>query len=266
MRSIWRSSLLALLALLAANAARAAEQPKSGQAFEAVSAPQLDLQAPDLDKKTPPETPKPEAAPQPLPEKPASSGSTLPADVWDRISSGIEKELTAATPPSDGGASGEGQSPQARTTGTSMMRGIAALCAVLALILICYYAANRYGKKSPLFAGPGLGRVLGRIHLSPKAELYFVRVKDRVLVIGVTANEISRVAEFDAALFEEPRSAPAAGEERSEKPSAFAKELRAQTLPGPTENALSEEIAALKADLDRAQQYFRETTGDTGAR
>lgn len=263
---MWRSSLLVLLALLAANASRAAEQPKSGQEFEAVPAPQLDLQAPDLDKKPPPETPKPETIPQPSPEKPAPSGSALPADVWDRISSGIEKELNAVTPPSDGGSSSEGQSPATRTTGTSMMRGIAALCVVLALILICYYVVNRYGKKSPLLAGPGLGRILGRIYLSPKAELYFVRVKDRVLVVGVTANEISRVAEFDATLFEETRSAPAPSEGPSEKPSGFAKELRAQTLAGPTTNALSEEIAALKADLDRAQQYFRETTRDTGAR
>ena len=156
---------------------------------------------------------------------------------------------------------------QTPSTGTSLIKSVAALCFVLALILTIYYLVNRYGKKSPLFAGTSLGTILGRVYLSPKAELHFIRVKNRVLVVGVTANEISRVAEFDAAMFEEsqPAEIPAHVDLPPPEISTFARELRAQSAPEPTQLAVSDEIASLRAELDKARQYFRETSGESGA-
>jgi len=260
MRPMRWSSLLCALAFFATMPARAAEQgPK--KEFEAVTAPELILQSPDLDRKAPTGPPQPEAQ--------ADSGET--PEWWGELKQGIDREMIQAEKGSTGGAGATGTATAAgpeeagRSAGMSLLRAIAATCIVVALILVCYYLANRYGKKSPLFAGSGLGRILGRVHLSPKAELYFVRVKNRVLVVGVTANEVSRVAEFDAAMFDDAQPAAAPLEKSVAPRSAFAKELRAQTLPEPTSSAVSDELAALKVDLDKARQYFRETSGEPGA-
>ncbi len=269
MRPMRWSSLLCALAFFAAMPARAAEQGPTKE-FEAVSAPELVLQPPDLDRQAPVGPAQPEAPAESAPAAPPTPSGETP-EWWDELKQGIDREMSQAEGGSAGGAGATGTASAAgieeagRSAGMALLRAIAATCIVVALILVCYYLANRYGKKSPLFAGSGLGRILGRIHLSPKAELYFVRVKDCVLVVGVTANGVSRVAEFDAAMFDDAQPAAAPLEKSIAPQSAFAKELRAQTLPEPTSSAVSDELAALKADLDKARQHFRETSGEPGA-
>jgi flagellar biogenesis protein FliO len=88
-----------------------------------------------------------------------------------------------------------------------IMQAVAALFVVVAIILVLYYLMSRLGKKTPILAGASLGNVLGRIHLDPKTCLYFVRVKDRVLVVGVNPQSIATVAEMDAAQFEGKQAA-----------------------------------------------------------
>lgn len=255
------SSACAAGAIVMIGPAFAAEQ-RPAQTFEAVPAPEIRLQPPNLDTNTPP-APGAPAEPAPSPDQPAPAW-------WDDLQKGLDRELDSAAAPNAGAPQAQAQANSSvdtggRSAGESILRAVAATCVVVALILVCYYLVGRYGKKSPLFAGAALGRILGRVHLSPKAELYFVRVKDRVLVVGVTANEVSRVAEFDAAAFDDAQPATASGDVPAPSHSAFAKELRAQTAPEPTASAVSDELAALKAELDKARQYFRETSGEPGA-
>jgi len=256
------SSAIALGAIAAAFGPAFAAEQSPAQPFEAVTAPEIRLQPPNLESDTP-------APPAPAPQPPG--GAPAPG-WWGELQKGLDQELDTAgaqnaTAPGAAPAAGATPAASGRSAGESMARGIAATCVVVALILVCYYLANRYGRKNPLLAGSALGRILGRVHLSPKAELYFVRVKDRVLVVGVTPNEVSRVAEFDAIAFEEAQPAPAPQIARpaTQQPSAFAQELHAQSAPEPTASAVSDELAALKAELDKARQYFRETSGEPGA-
>jgi flagellar biogenesis protein FliO len=256
------SSLTAAL-LFAAGMAFAAEQA-SAPKFEAVPAPQINLQQSDLDKTPTPEAPAGQASD---PQAPAAQEAW-----WGELQKGLNQELDkgSAAPAGDDAAAAANAATGAdsnQSTSKSLIRGIAALGVVIALILICYAIANKYGKKSPLLAGSSLGQILGRIYLSPKAELHFVRVKDRVLVVGVTANEISRVAEFDAALFMEAQTEKKLEtiDATAAPQASFARELRVQSLPEPSARAVSDELASLRAELDKARQFFRETSGEPGA-
>jgi flagellar biogenesis protein FliO len=128
------------------------------------------------------------------------------------------------------------------------------------LILLATYFLKRFGRRSPLLAGSTLAEVLGKVYLAPRVCLHFVRTGGRVLVIGVTQQAIAVVAEFDAEAFER------ATETNSEKPAlegaeSFLAQLRAtmqattQAEPAAGEDA---EIAALRKDVQRLQQYLEE--------
>lgn len=125
------------------------------------------------------------------------------------------------------GETQEGSPDSGSSLGRRMAQTVTALFIVLALILLCYWAMRRFGGRTALLAGSSLGSVLGQIHLSSKVSLHFVRVKDRVVVVGATSNAIAPVAEFDAALFrEEPaRLAPLV----QEKGAQFLAQLRDST-------------------------------------
>ncbi len=253
---------IALVAAMAVFAA--AQEPAPAQNFEAVAAPQLRLEPAELDKTSTPEEPPKAQTASPPPVTPTELPVTR--EQLQAIGQEMTADDEASAAASEQQAAGANVA-QPPSTSTSLIKSVAALCFVLALILAIYYVVNRYGRKSPLFAGTSLGTILGRIYLSPKAELHFVRVKNRVLVVGVTANEISRVAEFDAAMFEEsqPAEIPAHVDLPPPEISSFARELRSQTSPEPTPRAVSDEIASLRAELYKARQYFRETSGESGA-
>ena len=258
------TSAIAVWVLVALGPVFAAEQP-TARPFDSVPAPEIKLQPTNLETKTP--TPGAEQSPG------AQNASEPVPEYWKEMQPGLDKELdksAAGNAPGSGGTPGSQPASTGtaeRSTGAALLQALLATCVVIALILGLYYLLSRYGKKTPLLAGAGLGRILGRVHLSPKAELYFVRVKDRVLVVGVTANEVSRVAEFDAALFETAQSAANAASVETApaaQTSAFAQELRALAMPEPSASAVSDELAALKAELEKARQFFRETTGEPG--
>ncbi|MCP4639234.1 MAG: FliO/MopB family protein [bacterium] len=164
-----------------------------------------------------------------------------------------------------------------------------ALCLVVAGYLIVYYLLKRFGRRSPLLAGSHLGTLLGRVHLAPRVALHFVRIRDRVLVVGVTPTSISGVGEFDAALFEEAdETETAADDDGTETPpvrkkaEAFLAQLResaakmdaAKTPPAarhaepagaPNRVAVEpevedDEIAALRDGILRLQQQIQDTS------
>jgi flagellar biogenesis protein FliO len=145
-----------------------------------------------------------------------------------------------------------------------LLQTVAALCVVVALILIGSYALRRWGKRVPLLAGAHLGKVLGRLYLDRGTALHFVQVGEKVLLIGANANSISLISEYAAGAIH--GRAKASGTEISAaapfNPDSFLAELRArsQDLAGGERlpRAEEDEIANLRGDIQRLQRYLRE--------
>jgi flagellar biogenesis protein FliO len=195
------------------------------------------------------------------------------AERFDEIGSAMAEQ-------DDGEAeSGSGvDDPREQTPLWMFGRATLALCVVLALILIAYYLLNRYGGRTPLLAGAKLGTIMGRVALSPKAYLYYVRTANRVLVVGWTPTSINRVAEYDAAEFqaffesEEGRKVPQPELEPSLR-GDFRETLSSQTLEDrmieldaatldATEDDLALDMSSLRGEIEQLRAYVRESSHD----
>ena len=169
----------------------------------------------------------------------------------------------------DAEAAAEPDAPPERSFARSTMKGISALCIVLAIILLLGYVLKRMGKHTPLFAGTNLARVLGKVYLAPRASIHFVRTGDKVLVVGVTQNAVSLVAQFDADAFPldaQEQADKARGETNS--PEGFLTQLRAYAQGALKEKAGSagtsdSDIAALRMDIQRLQHYLEDNSRGT---
>jgi len=150
----------------------------------------------------------------------------------------------------------------------SVFETIAALSIVLGLIVLSLWAVRRFGVKTPLLAGANLGQVIGRVHLSPKASLHFVRTGGKVLVVGVTQESVQLVETFDAEAFAEVAATVPAEPGEDGAPSArgdsFLEQLRDQTtrMRQPGESAAPDDgdIANLRGDIERLQRMLRDAT------
>ena len=196
-----------------------------------------------------------------------SAADAAEADFIGRINDEIDRRSSEVD-------SGEGEpfaSSVVPDAASNMLRGIFALCIVLALILFVYYGARRWGKKVPLLAGASLGTVLGRIHLERGNTLHFVRTGGRVLIVGVNGNAVSLVADFDASAFE---NFEGDREEANEvtpafNPDSFLAQLQASSQAmGPRSEMEQvpvddDEIAALRGDIQRLQRYLREESRES---
>jgi flagellar biogenesis protein FliO len=162
------------------------------------------------------------------------------------------------------------------------IKGLSALCVVLALILILGYVLKRYGKKNALFAAPSLGQPMGNVYLAPRVSVHFLRTGGKVLLIGVTQNAIARLAEFDAETFDhesfsnvpEKNAAPARNPadflsqlkshiyeiESGEKPTN-GNALKTKPTAGADDDA---DIASLRNDIERLQKYLKENSSGEG--
>ena len=141
------------------------------------------------------------------------------------------------------------------------VRGIIGLLVACGGVLVLGYLLRRFGGGSPLLAGPHLGQVLGRVHLSPKASLYFVQSGGRVLVIGVTQNSMARIAEFDAEAFEGAEEMPVqAPSTDTGGGSGFMAQLRAAKTPPASPRPQDDDMTALRGDIQRLQQYLQESS------
>jgi len=92
-------------------------------------------------------------------------------------------------------------------------------------------------------------------------------VRDRVLVVGVTPTEISRVAEFDASMFSDGAVKEIVRESAPIEPSnPFSRELKKAQTPttasASADLAGDEWVAAMRQDLDRFQQNLEEFSRD----
>jgi len=144
---------------------------------------------------------------------------------------------------------------------------ISALFFVCALILMLFLLAKRYGRKLPALAGAELAQTLGQVYLKPNVSLHFVETGGKVLVIGLSPNSMTAIAEFDAVAFhaqveDESQAAAAEAEPGTIQTSDFLKEfkqsleeMRKPTPAGPSDDA---EITALREDVHRLQRYLQE--------
>ena len=139
----------------------------------------------------------------------------------------------------------------------NVLRAFAWLAAICGFIVLAGYAVRRFGKNTPLLAGQRYGAVLGKVHLTPRASLHYVRSGGRVLVVGITANQMTLITEFDAAAFEDDEDDQNdAQTSESAAASSFLDELRARTAP--PEPAEDDDLAMLRGDVRRLQHYLEE--------
>lgn len=139
------------------------------------------------------------------------------------------------------------------------------------MIFLLGYIARRFGGKSPLLAGAGLGSVIGRVYLAKGAALYYVRTGGRVLVVGVTNNTMSLIGEFDAVAFDDEDAEMESGfpsEAESEPdPDAFLSQLRGSSsaMRSAEEGDFTGdmEIDSLKGDIRRLQSLLEEESRET---
>ena len=226
--------------------------------------------APGSEQLPAPETASP--GPPPMPEWWSKAKMQLDQEIAQTLGSGEATPQTNAAPSSQGR-----QDSNVPTTLESFGKGASAFCIVIALILLTYYVIGRYGRKTPLFAGANLGTLMGRLFLSPKACLYFIRVKDKVLVVGVTPTSISSVAEMDASAFDSAsvtavtaasaaaQSAPkTVGNPAGDKFLSQLKTFMRTNPPGPRTGREDDEIATLRGDIARLRRELQEGTREQG--
>jgi len=245
-----RSALCASLFLLALASAAMADEP-------------LEFQR----------TPPPKALPAALdgaatpPVEAEAPDGAVDDPYMEQVRQLMREEAEAAEAEADGSAGADagslgGRAEDGPTTASAIIRGLMALCATLALILLILAALKRWGRRTPLLAGHALGSILGRIALSPQATLHFVRVKDEVLLVGVTQHSVTLLRSLDAELFDEvasPEPVRAAGD----PPAAdFLSQLQASQLRLQEDNTagFDEELDNLKGELQRLKQYFQESS------
>ena len=139
-----------------------------------------------------------------------------------------------------------------------LMKWFLSLFVVLALILALYGLRKRFGSKTPFFAGADLGSILGRIHLSNKAALYFVATGGRVLVVGVSGDNISLVSEFDEATFD---GDDAGAEETTGDAENFLSQLQGSTrASGQDPTPPDDGFASLRGDVQRMRRMLEDET------
>jgi flagellar protein FliO/FliZ len=225
----------------------------------AISQPLPELPADEAPAGMPLESaPAPEVDLPPLPETPAR-----PVDPE------VQRQIDALGPLYEADAAPEAgdepASPAEDSGGTlfDVLRAVASLCMVIAVIVLLVWVLRRIGRRNPLLAGQHFGKILGRIHLAPHASLHFVKVGERVLAIGLTPQNISLLAEFhpDELELEAPEPQP---EDPRAKASSFLEELRASAGDWKSEPAQQDELTELRGDLQRLQAYLRERVREPG--
>jgi len=252
-RLVYVASILLLLVALAAcppaiAAAGQEERPAFGSSRRAAD------ESEPLEATEPPELEYP--ATDVLSEKPPRTQGNIDLDkVGEEMGANAASEDGDQTPVPSGGL------------GVAIyLKAAAALLLVLGLIVLLSYGVRRLGGRSPLLRGLNLGQVLGRIYLTPRASLHFIRAGGRVLVVGVSPNQVSLVAEFDASAFEAELEQEGEEAERPQQTSSlgsFISHLVARPTPGAAESAQAvsdAEIASLRGDIQRLQEYLRETS------
>ncbi|MEA3365567.1 MAG: flagellar biosynthetic protein FliO, partial [Candidatus Hydrogenedentes bacterium] len=229
----------------------------------------------------------PEISEEPVPET-AEAGEDTSVQEDERITesetdpliSEVNRELDARQHAEEDAAGKMGARGESHSTSYSLLKAFGWLLVVVALILLVYYILQRRSSGGRLLTGNRLGTVLGRLYLNPRVCLHFVRTGGKVLVIGQSQNALSLIAGFNEADFAPVAEESGGGKEAEESETAapagrsFFSELRANLtafnrrpedeLHKLSSTSLDEnDIAALREDIDRLQEYLRDSTRES---
>jgi len=89
--------------------------------------------------------------------------------------------------------------PDATSLGVSAIKMAGALFVVLAILFLVYYLLKRYGSRTGLgsFARGDI-KYVGQFSLGSKKSVVVVRFLNKLLVLGVTENQINLLTEMEA--------------------------------------------------------------------
>ncbi len=149
----------------------------------------------------------------------------------------------------------------------AIARTIFSLAFVLGLLYATLWAIRRFMGGA---AGPSAGgamRVAGRIHLSPKAVVYFLRLPDKLLVIGTNASGIALLTTIDDEdainLIENDLRSAHGGVSASGFSRLFDKSLsRFQNTPEGEDSVFDDQLSALNDQIGRLKGLARRRSGD----
>jgi flagellar biosynthetic protein FliO len=241
------SIVLALCALAAWTATAAPVDPHSPEANSAPFEQTIEEAAPAA---SPPAEITPTA-----PAATTAAASAEMADILNAVGAEMDKaEGAAAEKAQEPAKDAEKPAPGLG----SLLRGVYALIIVLVLIIAAYALLARLRRHAPMLGGGEFASVVGRLHLDTRFALHFVRVGDKVLLLGVTAQNINILEAFDAATFnlEHTTATPTVESQHD-----FMEHLRASShalnpmAPG---GADDEEIVSLRGDIERLKRYLEE--------
>jgi len=229
----------------------------------------------------------PEISEEPVPETPDAGEDTSVQEVetitegeTDPLISEVNRELDERQRAEQDTAGEIERRGESHSTSYSLLKAFGWLLVVIAMILLVYYVLQRRSSGGKLLTGNRLGTVVGRLYLNPRVCLHFVRTGGKVLVIGQSQNALSLIADFNESDFARVAEGSEGGKEAEESETAapaeqsFFSELRANLtqLNRPPEDKLDElssssidenDIAALRGDIDRLQEYLRDSTRES---
>lgn len=173
-----------------------------------------------------------------------------PDPVISKVQSLYEQPAERPTPPP----------PRTQETsfGSQILRVFGVLAALCGVIVLLGYVSKKYLPNTPALAGLKLGTVLGRVYLSPKASLHYVKTGGRVLVVGVTPAGIHLLTEFEAESFEASLLNPETAEEPTKDVLSpnFLEYLNASQRPARA--AADDDIANLRGEIQRLSEFLRD--------
>lgn len=159
------------------------------------------------------------------------------------------------------------------------LQTIMALLIVLAVFILLAYGLRRLGQRTSVFPQSNVASVIGRVYLTPRVSLHFIRTGDKVLVVGVGQNEPALLTEFPAESFEQqtgvhgPSGAARPSQESvgQQRPGdEFWAELQAKTkeLTRDEQSPSSDtaDVNSLRDDIQRLRQTLQESSRDRNAR
>ena len=248
-------AVVVLLVLLAA-----AAPAQEGEGFRAVTPVQEgEGMGPGPGDGTPPPGPRQRAT---SPEPKAETERAL-SELQELFDDADAAEGEAAEPP---------PAPAEPSLATEALRVFGILAALLAVLVLATYGVRRLGQRTRILAPADLGTVLGRLYLSPKASLVFVETGGRLLVLGMTPQQITLLTEMDpGAVGAAPRSEDSAADATAHRtrdgaePRDFMALLRERTeTEAPTRAPLGDEddVAELRGDIERLKRYLAERDRD----